>query len=42
MHVLDYLIFGQDFYFSFYDTNISNNKTRDNQIDIYCSVLRAY
>lgn len=24
------------------DTNTFNTKARDNQIDIYCSVLRAY
>lgn len=39
---LIFLVFGQDFYLSSYDTNTFNTKARDNQIDIYCSVLRAY
>lgn len=45
MHVLDYSVFRQDFYLSFYDTynvNTFNTKARDIQINIYCSALKTY
>lgn len=42
MHILEYLVLGQDFYLPSYDTDTFNSRARDQQIEIYCSVLRAY